>query len=149
MQIIQRFLSLLVMIVLLLIMPLLFQMDQLAREQYHQAESLIEGLSLSIEQKGELTYEEYLSCLEALIKLNKNRELIVYEYQREEGMDDSIHWYLVSWEEIEEILITKECYVFQNKSAYKIVSDSPEKATLWQRLMGTDEAIMYGGRIFR
>lgn len=113
----QRILMMLTAFFLLIMIPISFRLYRRELARYQSAEWLLEELTVRLCRKGECTYSDYLCCVEALAKLDGSRKLQIYAYQREEGRDNRVHWYFVSWEEIREKLMSEQIYHFQDGGA--------------------------------
>lgn len=120
MQVLQRSFSILLAVFFVMFaVALVFQEKE--NNGYTQWEEIqVNRFLQQISREGRCTYEEYQLFYKALNQFGVNAEIVLKEYQRETDSKGTVYWYLVSWEEIKELLIQKEQYVFQKNSALEL-----------------------------
>lgn len=120
MQILQRSFS-----ILLILFFLMFAIEFIFQEResntYQQWQEIqISRFLQQIRKEGKCSYKQYQWFYDALNRLGVTIEVALKEYQREIDIAGNVYWYLVSWEEIKEIFIQKEYYVFQANSIVEL-----------------------------
>lgn len=120
MQLLQRSFS-----VLLTIFFFVFAVTLVAEEKenygYKQWENIqINRFLEKMSKEGKCSYEQYQLLYKALNKYGRNVTITVKEYQKEVDVKGNRYWYLISWEEMKELLIQKEEYIFQKDSVLEL-----------------------------
>ncbi len=120
MQIVQRSMLLLIVVVCLTagIAFLCGEQEEKGRKQWEQIQT--EVFLNRISREGLCSYEEYLVFCTGLEAYGGRLEVRLEEYQQEKDRNGQTYWYLVSWEEIRDILLMEGVYYFQANSALKL-----------------------------
>lgn len=92
--------------------------------QYETA--YIERFANKICKNGGITYEDYVLCLRAL-SFGTCTELRICEYQREQDLEGTGYYPVVTWEEISVALYEDNVYWFSKDSIVKIIVRHREK----------------------
>ena len=116
MQIIQRMLLVLLMIFGLGFGILLLNLEQEEKVQKQWEALQIERFVGKISRRGTCTYEEYLLCHEALNYSGNTSVIAIETYQKEEDMSGEKYYYMISWEEIQEMLYRNGRFDFDEES---------------------------------
>jgi len=86
-------------------------------EQFEEIQ--VENFLQKICRTGILSYEELL-----VLNVSLNSHDVVMcrleEFQKEQNLEGRIYWYLISWDEVSEILEEQKFYIFQNGSIVRI-----------------------------
>ena len=74
----------------------------------------------TIIQTQQCTYEEYIRYCDGMRVLNDHVLAELTEHQKERDRTGKVYWYLISWEEILDILQREGVYYFQSESALEV-----------------------------
>lgn len=120
MQILQRSFSIL-LVVFFLIFAVTLVFNEKEENGYVQWEKIqVNRFLEQINSAGKYSYREYLLLHEALSRLGRTVEITIKEYQKETDAKGTVYWYFISWEEMKDVLLEKEEYIFQKNSAIEV-----------------------------
>lgn len=131
MQSLQRALSLVAGILLVLMLPFLALRDRALEQQKAWREAVLLRFFTELSKKGNCDERMYLNCAESLARSGTEYELRILEYIKTEGAE--VCWTLITWDEIKESLFNDGNYSFSKDSIVelRVVSVGKQKAELF------------------
>lgn len=134
-------------LILLGILPVLLYRYAFGREQTQRIGEAVEQLVTQICQTGVCNYEDYLETARRLEVITAGK-LRLEEFQREEEAGGTVHWYLVSWEELKARLKQENVLRFREGTAIRVTFSFAGGSRFRRLLFQGVESVSYGGRIF-
>lgn len=120
MQVVQRGVMLILAVLLLLSGKCAMLREHMKQQQEQWEEMQTERFLGKIAGTGACTYDDLIVYQESLQHSGAGQEIRLEEYRKEEALAGEEYWYLVTWEEILDVLIKEGRYEFQRGSALEL-----------------------------